>query len=168
MTHGRASSGSAGEAWVDIEIMLGYLAVARVLGCADPINFLALEREYRLLADAFAVRGGDDARGLSAKEEGTLRVPGDNTRDPVPVPAQNEKSVPHKTDLTPAAREEINERQKRIMDRLARTGQAKISDFFEHFGDISSKTIQRDLQDLTTRNLIRKAGDKRWTIYTLV
>lgn len=61
----------------------------------------------------------------------------------------------------------LNERQKIILGYMGKTGQLKISDLFDSFAGISSKTIQRDLQSLINFNLIKKEGDKRWTIYSL-
>lgn len=61
----------------------------------------------------------------------------------------------------------INERQKAIIGHLKQSKEAKISDFFKFFSDISSKTIQRDLQDLVSKNLLVKEGEKRWTTYSL-
>lgn len=63
---------------------------------------------------------------------------------------------------------DINERQKVILEYLKKTQQAKISDLFSFFNDISSKTIQRDLQDLVGRQLLKKEGEKRWTVYSFV
>ncbi len=62
----------------------------------------------------------------------------------------------------------VNERQQKIVEYIQETSQAKISDFFNSFADISSKTIQRDLQDLVAKNILKKEGEKRWTIYSLV
>lgn len=61
----------------------------------------------------------------------------------------------------------LNERQEAILEHLKQTQQAKISDFYSFFNNISSKTIQRDLQGLVAKNLLKKEGEKRWTIYSL-
>jgi predicted HTH transcriptional regulator len=61
----------------------------------------------------------------------------------------------------------VNERQQKILEYVKQTSQAKISDFFTFFTDISSKTIQRDLQGLVAKNILKKEGEKRWTIYSL-
>lgn len=62
----------------------------------------------------------------------------------------------------------ITDRQKTIIDHL-KTGEkkAKLGDIHSLFENVSSKTIQRDLQDLVSRNLLRKEGEKRWTTYFL-
>lgn len=61
----------------------------------------------------------------------------------------------------------LNDRQKTILKHMENSGQAKISDLFSFFQEVSSKTIQRDLQDLVTRSILRKEGEKRWTVYSL-
>jgi len=63
---------------------------------------------------------------------------------------------------------ELNERQKVIMDRLARSGHGKISDFYTSLKGVSSKTIQRDLQNLVDKEMLKKEGEKRWTVYSVV
>jgi len=171
--HGRANrEEKADEAWIGIEILLGYLAMARVLGCANPINFLVLEREYRLLAETLGAMSGEDTMKQGGGEEAYGR-----RHDSEPSPLDDNKGI-QKNDTAvgagarhpPAVESKmngVNERQRKIMERLAAAGQVKISDFYDTFDAISSKTIQRDLQDLTTRNIIKKQGEKRWTMYTL-
>jgi hypothetical protein len=58
-------------------------------------------------------------------------------------------------------------RQKIILNHVHKMKRAKISDFFTLFDGISSKTIQRDLQYLVDRRVLKKEGEKRWTIYSL-
>lgn len=61
----------------------------------------------------------------------------------------------------------LNERQEVILEYLRQTQQAKVSDFYSFFSNISSKTVQRDLQGLVAKNLLKKEGEKRWTVYYL-
>ncbi len=64
---------------------------------------------------------------------------------------------------------EVNDRQKAIIGHIKRTDKkAKLGDIHALFGDVSSKTIQRDLHDLVSRNILRKEGEKRWTTYFFV
>ncbi len=76
-----------------------------------------------------------------------------------PHAAQGEKNSYETTNFT--------ERQKMMLEHLTKNGPVKVSDFFSRFSDISSKTIQRDLQDLVAKNILKKEGEKRWTVYTL-
>ena len=173
VAHGKDLNGEADDVWIAIEILLGYLTMAPVLGCADPANFLVLEREYRMFAETLAAVGGEH----TIKEQGEERAYGQWPE--LELKSANDKGAQRKETTTGAGAErppasepkvngEVSERQKKIMERLAQEGQAKISDFYTHFNGVSSKTIQRDLQDLTTRNLIKKEGAKRWTTYVLI
>jgi len=63
----------------------------------------------------------------------------------------------------------VSDRQKTIIDHVKKGDKkAKLGDIHALFADISSKTIQRDLLDLVSRNILRKEGEKRWTTYFLV
>lgn len=80
--------------------------------------------------------------------------------------SEETERVPYKNGLSSISHD-INERQKKILEHMRDVPEAKISDFYSVFSEISSKTIQRDLQDLVVRNVLKKEGDKRWTIYSL-
>lgn len=61
-----------------------------------------------------------------------------------------------------------NERQEKILAHLAVSGGIKISDIRELFGDAcSEKTLQRDLWQLVRAGRLLRAGDNRWTVYSL-
>lgn len=77
--------------------------------------------------------------------------------------AVSENSMVLNTD----APEEVSERQKTIIEYIREKRHAKISDLSSLFRDVSLKTIQRDLQHLVMRDLLRKEGEKRWTVYSL-
>lgn len=63
----------------------------------------------------------------------------------------------------------VTDRQKTIIDHMKRTDKkARLGDIHALFGDVSSKTIQRDLFDLVSRSILRKEGEKRWTTYFLI
>lgn len=73
------------------------------------------------------------------------------------------------TDPIAKLAKKVSERQKAIIKFIKEKQEARISDFHNDntFAKISSKTIQRDLQDLVSKNILKKQGNKRWTIYTL-
>lgn len=152
---------------IAIEILLGYLAMARSLGRMNPMNFFVLEREYRELARTLVA----SAPAIIIESEKTVEK----------IERSDEKKVDRKMRIKQTTGAplpptigwqqrdgDVNGRQKVILEYLTQSGQAKVSDFYKTFDGISSKTIQRDLQDLVTRNLIKKEGDKRWTVYMLV
>ncbi len=62
----------------------------------------------------------------------------------------------------------ITERQKAIIDHMKKgERKARLGDLHGLFSGVSSKTVQRDLQDLVFKNILRREGDKRWTTYFL-
>ncbi len=171
-----------------IQAMKGYLGIARSMRFVRPINLSILEREYNFLADFFV-------KELAEKEETSKEADRNIVKNQVKEkpqaasddhPASNqekaieveelptwhefsqgeEKSDTPESGLTRIA-DDINERQKIILEHLKSAPQAKISDFHSLFGAISSKTIQRDLQSLVEKEFLKKTGEKRWTTYTL-
>lgn len=163
-----------------IQSVRGYLGVARSMRFVKPINLTVLEREYDFLADFFT-RELERFRG-HYKEESVrapvARAPSDTKSDPIikeekgntvseKLPTWNEfSSHDAKQDMHHIS-ETLNMRQEKILEHLKQSDKAKISDFYSIFNEISSKTIQRDLQDLVSKNFLKKDGEKRWTTYFL-
>ena len=138
-----------------IESLRGYLELARSLSFVKPINLAVLAREYDILAGFFS-------QELDASQN-DFSTPKDETRIFNP---ESQKEVIFK--MPSALSSDFNERQRAVIQHLEQAGQAKISDFYIFFNNISTKTIQRDLQDLVARNILRKQGEKRWTVYALI
>ena len=179
-----------------IRTIKGYLAIASTLNYVRSLNFTILEKEYglieqileserikrmrrpihddiqRLMHESVSRPFIEQSDGYSTMEEHA------HEGKKNPVSARVEKSIAvhpvdketEEPDMPFYERKEggINERQKVIIDRLKQTGFAKISDFFDSFDGVSSKTIQRDLQNLLDRQMLKKEGEKRWTVYSLM
>ena len=124
-----------------IKIIRYYLQLAKNLRVTKTVNFDVLQREYTKLAENFS----------EAKRPAW-------TIHHKPATSSHEKSLQDK---------EVNERQNTIIEYLKHKKQAKVGDLQDIFKNISSKTIQRDLQDLVARNILSRDGDKRWTTYYL-
>jgi predicted HTH transcriptional regulator len=58
-------------------------------------------------------------------------------------------------------------RQMEIVSVIRNARIATIKDISSHFPEVSEKTIQRDLQALVSRSLIKKSGERRWARYSL-
>lgn len=171
-----------------VESIKGYIGIARSLRFVKPINLTVLEREYDALAGFF----GRELATL--KEEVEAAIPSFEKREELSTWEDFAKRLPRKkqgknedvSDMSDKQREiartannsnnpveildlnGISDRQKKILGYIQKTSQAKISDFYAFFTDISSKTIQRDLQDLVAKNFLKKEGEKRWTVYSLM
>src|SRR3989338_5079858 len=142
-----------------IETLLGFITVAHTLPEVKQENFFVLEREYRASVAEWArelkTRAGREQQAVHA----THQAPANH----VPALAENPPQEPARE---PASKgKAANERHRAILERLAQTPRVKVSDFYEIFQGISPKTIQRDLQELVSKNVIKKEGEKRWTIY---
>lgn len=157
-----------------IHTIKGYLGLARSLRFVKPINITVLEREYDFLADFFNRELDVVKKATENKQEEIITPTQTTNNESQPVRESEKEELPTweefatKEDkgLTPIS-ESINERQHKILEHLKQSQQAKISDFVPHFAGISTKTIQRDLQDLVIKDILRKEGEKRWTTYSI-
>jgi len=141
---------------IKIAIMQEYLRSAREsLAGVDPLNFMVLEREYGILGDFFE---SELSEADGKADEGEEKV-----KNPRQWNKETLGAVPS-AQLTGRS-EGASERQTAILTYLNRARQAKIGDFSPLFTAVSLKTIQRDLQDLVAKNILRKQGERRWTVY---
>ena len=136
-----------------IEVINALLEVAREIGLTHPLNFSVLVREYSWLSDFCA-------KLATHKESSTKLYTWNNFVD-----GHKQETSPKRVEKSTGG---LNNRQKAIIEHLKSAGEARISDFFKKFQGISSRTIQRDLQDLVARDLLKREGEKRWTTYTRV
>lgn len=61
-----------------------------------------------------------------------------------------------------------SDRRERIKVVLGAKGEATIKDITDIITDVSSKTIQRELNAMIEDNLIKRHGERRWSKYSLV
>ena len=173
-----------------IRTMKGYLAIASTLNYVRAVNFTVLEKEYDYIERALeaeqakllkhsipedirrleqahalppAIADSISLRGVTSQEHAEKK---DQPKPMAPMAKSSETEEAPRV-LYEKKDEGLNERQRIIMDYLKKSGPAKISDFYASFRDISSKTIQRDLQALVDMQVLKKEGEKRWTVYSL-
>jgi len=60
------------------------------------------------------------------------------------------------------------DRKSLILEAIKSREESTIHDIKKLFPDISEKTLQRELNSLMEMNIIKKEGNKRWTVYRLV
>ncbi len=58
-------------------------------------------------------------------------------------------------------------RKEGILSVIRHKGQATIKDISTAMRDVSEKTIQRELQTLALEGIVKKAGERRWSTYSL-
>jgi len=175
-----------------IRTMKGYLAIASTLNYVRSLNFVILEKEYDLI-EQFLEDEETKYRNQSLHEDVKnleLTPFSHSLAEKNATHSHSKGQADHKSSLSyemkptgernivsetqaPNARfyerkdNGLNERQKIIMDRLVKLERGKISDFYASFNGVSSKTIQRDLQNLVDKEMLKKEGEKRWTVYSL-
>ena len=147
----------------EFQTLLAYIRLLDALGLVNPLNVQVLEREYkgaldeiRSSAETPREKIEDVVQNLSAVEK----------TNPSGNPG-NKKTAPRSAPIR-ASTVAMRERQKKILEHLRQANQANIRDFLAVFKDVSSKTIQRDIQDLVSRRAVKKEGSKKWTSYSLV
>lgn len=163
-SHGVAEGSAGLES--KIETLLGFIAVARALPDVRQENFFVLEREYRASLTAWPWERRSQRDIKTHVHRGPQDVPAKHEASANSAPSLVGEQLQVSPKETPPKSTVANERQRTILERLAQTPRVKVSDFYEIFQGISPKTIQRDLQDLVSRNVIKKEGEKRWTVYT--
>ncbi len=63
--------------------------------------------------------------------------------------------------------EKDNSRRQKIVDLIKMKGEVSIKDISDNFFDCSEKTIQRELIALVEEGVLAKAGERRWSRYSL-
>lgn len=182
------SSGEIYNILAKIKAVKGYLSLAKHNKLAKPINVAVLEREYGFFENFFEreldyfEEAVDDLVSKNSGHKKTTAIERDVIfHQKVSVENGNgdgngnhthehdhvnlDTLEPKVSSVLPSAR--YNGRQERILEYLGKNHQLKISDLTGFFTDISSKTIQRDLNDLALRGVIKKEGEKRWTVYSM-
>lgn len=113
-----------------------------------------------------------DGRIVDTAEEDFSVRPRTSSIDPIGMDEKDNIStetgaskghIGHKANKGP-----VSERQRTIISHIQKEGKkAKLGDIHALFSGVSSKTIQRDLQDLVSRKVLGREGEKRWTTYFL-
>lgn len=80
---------------------------------------------------------------------------------------KNDKQVPQQSDKNQSAGLDIGSRRKKILEIVKAKGQVTINEFIDEIQGCSSKTIQRELTSLVLSGTLKKAGERRWSKYSL-
>lgn len=85
------------------------------------------------------------------------------------VPAERRSAAPTTKPAVAASSEpEGDSRRERIRVVLQAKGEATIKDISDIITDVSSKTIQRELNAMITDSVVKRQGERRWSKYSLV
>lgn len=161
-----APSAARGALSHELLALSSLLSIARTGGLLSPMNVDLISREAHLLLQEVAAY--EEPR-LSFDESLTLAdiakgVPSRALQKSTPTRASQQK--PRQAPKTYIGH--IKDRKDAILSVIEEKGRASIKDISTRIRTISEKTIQRELQALTTAGTLRKDGERRWSTYSLV
>jgi hypothetical protein len=88
-------------------------------------------------------------------------------KEPVSKSKGHSVNKPKRKETSSTANQSKELRHENILKILKQKKDAKIGDISALIKDCSSKTIQRDLNELVAKSLVTKQGDRRWSVYNL-
>lgn len=162
---------------ISLKQTLSLLQVAHIAGLISEMNFNILKFEFEALIqrleqiekdslkghvlseDFFTVPEGHQGNSLS-QQKGISLMTG--------IPKGHD-SVSDRLSLKNVAEKQKDKsnRQDVIIGLLKKGGELGIKDFTTAIKDCSEKTIQRELATLVSKGQVKKAGEKRWSRYSL-
>ncbi|MBI3631469.1 MAG: DeoR family transcriptional regulator [Candidatus Staskawiczbacteria bacterium] len=132
----------------DIEILLNYLKIAKSFGWIDSVNFLIVSKEYENIKKQITPE--------RQPERQMEKIVFGEPKPPAIAVVQIQKVTPEFL---------ISDRQKKILQILGEKGKAQVSDFKAVLGDITKRTIRRDLDDLLKNKKIIRTGEWNQVFY---
>ncbi|MEZ4211187.1 MAG: DeoR family transcriptional regulator [Candidatus Paceibacterota bacterium] len=67
-----------------------------------------------------------------------------------------------------AVKSKPSDRRPKILEIIKEKGEVNVHDITASFPDVSSKTIQRELNSLVEENVLKRVGEKRWSKYSFI
>ena len=135
----------------DIDMLLGYLWIAKAQGWINSVNYLIVSNGYE------KIKGGIDA--VKTVREFTPSSDG--------VPGRMTGQVQPKAPPVAVLSSNISERQKQILDFLNKKGTAQVMDLQTILPDITKRTIRRDLDELLLKDRIVRMGEFNQVVYKI-
>lgn len=167
--------------------LLSYFEVAHISGLISEMNFNILKNEFEQLIQWVESHSQKSGLGgfafpehfLEVKEPVQNLVPinnnlnisnGQNTMSDRNNQSVASLSVKKSVDTirpSESKQKDKNNRQGTIISILRKGGELGIKDFTQAISGCSEKTIQRELATLVSNGQIKKAGEKRWSRYSI-
>ncbi len=159
---------SASQLLEDIEILLNYLKLAKSFGWIDSINFLIVSKEYENIKKQ--INPSREQNRIYTTERPIEKVVSNEIKPPVNIVIQTqEKASQSKAPefLLPAPSMVLSERQKKILQVLGEKGKAQVSDFKAVLGDVTKRTIRRDIDELLKNKKVIRVGEWNQVFYEM-
>lgn len=152
------------------------LNLARLNRFVKTINIEVLQKTYADLENFFSSQYQNmEEEKDDGNKEFEKALAAVNEKKNVFLPATNAGQLSEKTDMLenfvkPETKRDKSLDQQRktiILDFLNKKDKSSIKDIANVFKDISTKTIQRDLNALISVDTVERSGDRRWAVYSL-
>ena len=158
------------------------LSIARTGGLLSPMNTELITREAHALLQEVA--GYEEPRlflediptlstiaknALSREEHQDVVSASTAPKQSKPIRLAKGEAVPSKQGYIKdiAVKDNIKDRQEAILSVIKTKEKASIKDISTLIRGVSEKTIQRELATLIEAGVVRKKGERRWSIYSL-
>lgn len=139
--------------FLQIEVLQNFFDLGREFHLVNDKNFIVLNKAFENFKND-VLEEINSGSGIANNKQDVVTV---GTRRRL-VPTKKQSPV------TPV----LNKRQTKLISVVKKKNEISISDVSDIFkGQVSDKTIRRDLIDLMNKGLIGRKGDKRWTKYYL-
>ncbi len=130
----------------DIDMLLGYLWIAKSQGWLNSVNCLIITNEYEKIKKEI-----EPIIELPIIEKSTQIIP-------EPVLNNTEPKTPNFS---------ISDRQKKILEFLSKNDKAQVMDLQTILPDITKRTIRRDLDELLETGKITRLGEFNQVFYKI-
>jgi len=137
----------------DIDILLGYLWIAKSQGWLNSVNCLIIANEYEKIR-----------KNLTP----IVELPSVQTEQPVaPVLRQSEAKEEGASEFLYNAKSPLSNRQTIILDYLSNNEKAQVMDLQKVLPNITKRTIRRDLDELLVSGRIVRMGEFNQVFYKI-
>jgi hypothetical protein len=146
----------------DIDMLLGHLWIAKSQGWLSPANCLIIANEYEKIRKEIEpiIQPIEQTQKLSGIEKITEQQAADVHKLELNGDAGAEKNQANSASA-------ISERQGKIIDFLSKNEKAQVMDLQTVLGDITKRTIRRDLEDLLMMGKITRFGEFSQVFYKI-
>lgn len=118
----------------EVQVILAYFSVAEQQNWVDSKNFLVLSREYRKIKDSLPK----------------------NPLKQLKIAKKSENPILKKQETSVRETSNPNNRQGKIIEMVENKGEISLAELRQVFSGITSRTLRRDLRNLTDKNVIKR------------
>jgi hypothetical protein len=148
----------------DVDVLLGYLFIAKNQGWIKTINFFIISNEYE------KIKKEVESFSESTEELPIFKKPfleKNQTENKTQEVQDYELDKPATIEKVPAFNFNISKRQARIIDFLNKNKKAQVMDLQRVLPDITKRTIRRDLDELLKSGKILRMGEFNQVFYKI-